>query len=204
MFNETRFREGSEVPGTMLFDLESDPYELINLVRDPAHADALAELDDMLWRYLEETDSPILHGAIDHPITRDLWEEYHSQKGEWQRTADPGTLIEKKAEEGSRYTIATDSHKLMIHFRGIHRLNSVQLFDLSSDREEKENVADAEEYAETFAEMKALLWSWLESESDPILEGRAPSEALQTSLAEYTCWKDAGRPRGRNVFSIFP
>ena len=43
-----------------LYDLTTDPGELVNLAGDPAHAERLAELRRLLLEHLEATDDPIL------------------------------------------------------------------------------------------------------------------------------------------------
>jgi arylsulfatase A-like enzyme len=39
-----------------LYDLENDPHETINLVNDPAHAEALAEHREILAKWAKQTD----------------------------------------------------------------------------------------------------------------------------------------------------
>lgn len=41
-----------------LYDLEHDPYEMTNLINDPAYASVLAELRDRLLRWQQETNDP--------------------------------------------------------------------------------------------------------------------------------------------------
>ncbi len=43
-----------------LYDLEADPYELINLIAHPDYADELARLKERLFRWMVETADPIL------------------------------------------------------------------------------------------------------------------------------------------------
>lgn len=46
---------GPHRPAEELYDLEADPHETVNLVDDPAHAQALAEMRARLERWIEET-----------------------------------------------------------------------------------------------------------------------------------------------------
>jgi len=50
-----------------LYDLLYDPQEMHNLVNDPAAAGALAEMRGRLQRWMQETDDPLLSGAISVP-----------------------------------------------------------------------------------------------------------------------------------------
>ena len=46
---------GPHRPAEELYDLEADPHETVNLVDDPAHAQALADMRTRLERWIEET-----------------------------------------------------------------------------------------------------------------------------------------------------
>ena len=48
-----------------LYDLEADPHELRNLIRDPAHQERVEEMNARLFRVLEET------GGLDIPLRPD-------------------------------------------------------------------------------------------------------------------------------------
>lgn len=50
-----------------LYDLEADPLEFHNLAGQPPVTDVEARLDDLLWRWLEEVDDPVLHGPVRSP-----------------------------------------------------------------------------------------------------------------------------------------
>jgi N-sulfoglucosamine sulfohydrolase len=56
-----------EIPREQLYDLVFDPNEANNLVGDPRHAKALAELRDRLEGWMRETDDPLLAGHVDPP-----------------------------------------------------------------------------------------------------------------------------------------
>lgn len=58
----TRLREREE-----LYDLESDPNEFFNLVKDPNYLSVLESLRMKLQRWMEENNDPILKGAIPVP-----------------------------------------------------------------------------------------------------------------------------------------
>jgi hypothetical protein len=38
-----------------LYDLQNDPYEVYNLIRDPAHRDLSLKLRDEMWMWLDST-----------------------------------------------------------------------------------------------------------------------------------------------------
>lgn len=48
-------------PAEELYDLEADPHQLVNVVDQPAHAAARAELRARLDRWMAETDDPLAH-----------------------------------------------------------------------------------------------------------------------------------------------
>lgn len=83
------FAEGCSAPGVfshkaLLFDLEADPLELHNLADDPAHADALAEMNSRIWRWLESVNDPILQGPVPTPYYRHAIADYHAWKTKGQ------------------------------------------------------------------------------------------------------------------------
>ena len=52
------------------------------------------------------------------------------------------------------------------------------------------NCLNKPEYAETLKQMKEYLWSWLESENDPILKGKIPPpQSWKESIKQYEQWK---------------
>jgi N-sulfoglucosamine sulfohydrolase len=55
---------------TELYDLLADPYEQDNLVGRPDFAAVEQELDRRLWRWMEETQDPLLRGPIPSPRFR--------------------------------------------------------------------------------------------------------------------------------------
>ena len=62
-----------ELMGTVHFDaclryLREDPWELKNLAEDEAYASVRHELLARLYRHLDQTEDPILHGAITPPL----------------------------------------------------------------------------------------------------------------------------------------
>jgi N-sulfoglucosamine sulfohydrolase len=56
-----------EIPAEQLYDLVFDPNEANNLVGEPEHADALADLRARLEAWMRETDDPLLAGHVDPP-----------------------------------------------------------------------------------------------------------------------------------------
>jgi arylsulfatase A-like enzyme len=50
-----------------LFDLEADPNEFNNLVLKSEYNDIKNQLDDMLWKWMESVDDPLLKGPVSTP-----------------------------------------------------------------------------------------------------------------------------------------
>lgn len=56
-----------------LFDLRNDPDERHNVARDPAYAETVTHLEGRLRQWMEDTDDPLLTGAMPQPAgTRQL------------------------------------------------------------------------------------------------------------------------------------
>ena len=54
-------------PHVELYDLQKDPWEMENLAGLHEQADVESDLASQLQNFLEETDDPVLHGAIPRP-----------------------------------------------------------------------------------------------------------------------------------------
>jgi arylsulfatase A-like enzyme len=54
-------------PAELLFDLAQDPLEQRNLADDPAHANVLADLRELVMRKMREDDDLLLHGPAPVP-----------------------------------------------------------------------------------------------------------------------------------------
>ena len=64
------------VPTVELYDLGSDANEFTNVATRPEYQEVCRELDQRLWRWLEEMNDPILHGPTPTPIWHDAMVEY--------------------------------------------------------------------------------------------------------------------------------
>jgi arylsulfatase A-like enzyme len=60
----TAYKRKSVKNGIELYDLQSDPLEFVNLANKPEHAAVVRQLDDLLWKWLESVDDPILKGPM--------------------------------------------------------------------------------------------------------------------------------------------
>jgi N-sulfoglucosamine sulfohydrolase len=57
-------------PEVELYDLATDPLEQCNLAGQPEVAAIERDLDARLWRWMEETDDPLLEGPVPSPAYR--------------------------------------------------------------------------------------------------------------------------------------
>jgi len=98
-------------------------------------------------------------------------------------------------------SVRTRTHKLIRNFHearelvvpvdmtrpGTHggRLPFAQLFDLQSDPNEFENLADRPDYAEVLEDLDGRLSRWMESVDDPILHGPTPTPYYEDAIEHY-------------------
>ena len=73
-------------PPVELYDLQEDPWEMENLAGRPEQADVESDLASLLQNLMEETDDPILHGAIPRPqdeaeIFNRIWSSIKKRTG---------------------------------------------------------------------------------------------------------------------------
>jgi hypothetical protein len=63
-------------PYVQLFDLKNDPLEFNDLAGDPAHAEIVETLDDLLFAWLQEVDDPVLRGPVPTPYYKEAIAPY--------------------------------------------------------------------------------------------------------------------------------
>ncbi len=68
-------------------------------------------------------------------------------------------------------------------------IKSIELFDLKADPNEFNNLADHAEYGDTQEKLDSMLWQWLESVNDPLLQGPVRTPAYEAAVADYATWK---------------
>jgi arylsulfatase A-like enzyme len=66
--NRAHLKLGEHHRHEELYDLESDPYELVNLADDPAHREMRVRLSRALAGWMQETDDPLLRGPVASPF----------------------------------------------------------------------------------------------------------------------------------------
>lgn len=77
----------------MLFDNDDDPYQLINLIDQPAYADLQRDLEAKLQGWLERLNDEFLPGHV--YLERDGLTHYLEVTGEWGRMRTPWTVLEE-------------------------------------------------------------------------------------------------------------
>lgn len=196
-FNRSGFRQRGPAPACELFDLEADPGELCDVAQDPSYASIREEMSGRLWRHLERVNAPVLHGPVAFPPYRLAMEAYGRQHGRW--AADLSDVLEKSGD-GTTCTIETARYRLQREFTSTSVSQSLRLFDRVADPDAAANRAHDPAYAEAVAGMDAKLWTWLEQEQAPILNGLPSIPALDAALLEHRQWRESdGRrvpPRG--------
>ncbi len=188
-YNAEKFRQNSKVPLVQLFDLQNDPLETKNLADEPKLKQVRDQLDSLLWRHLEDVDSPLLKGLIEHPFIKWLRDDYARRKGQWGE--DISVLTETSRTPDSKTMVSTADYKFQVDWKQIWRDSAIQLYDLKNDPQCKTNLAQKDEYQQALSDMKALMFTWLEKEDAPILEGPCDVPVGFTRmLADYENWKN--------------
>jgi arylsulfatase A-like enzyme len=67
VYHDTHPEYNSSRPDEELYDLESDPEEIINLANNPKYANIKKDLSEKLMKFLEDTNDPALTGEIKEP-----------------------------------------------------------------------------------------------------------------------------------------
>lgn len=62
-----------------LFDLEKDPNEFNNVAENPEYAETVLELSNLLWKWMEEVDDPMLKGPLCTPFYQMAVADYHQK-----------------------------------------------------------------------------------------------------------------------------
>jgi len=66
---------------------------------------------------------------------------------------------------------------------------TLELFDLATDPAEEHNIARDPAQAEVVAELEALLWQWMGSVDDPLLQGPERTPFYEQSIGAYQAWQ---------------
>ncbi|MBN1672334.1 MAG: sulfatase [Kiritimatiellae bacterium] len=69
-----------KVPAVQLFDLAADPNECHDVAPDPKYAAVRQDLDERLWRWLEQVNDPILNGPVPTPAYFEAIADYRRRK----------------------------------------------------------------------------------------------------------------------------
>jgi hypothetical protein len=71
-----------------LYDLKNDPYEMTNLIKDPAYQNKIAELQEEIDRLVKETDYKSTYAVIDKTQKRGLMLKYDFENSDGQTVKD--------------------------------------------------------------------------------------------------------------------
>ena len=101
--------------------------------------------------------------------------------------------------------VRTNRYKLIRNFQGASRhlhlpatyedlltkdlCHPVELYDLEADPLEFNDIARKPENAAVVARLDDMLWTWLESQDDPLLKGPIRWPAYERTMAEYEEWR---------------
>ena len=67
--------------------------------------------------------------------------------------------------------------------------NETELYDLDADSVEFNDLSRDPAHASTIARLDGMLWEWLESAGDPLLEGPIRKPVYERAIAQYEKWR---------------
>lgn len=72
-----------------LYDMNEDPAQTNNLLRNPKYAEPLARMKEYFWSWLENVNNPILSAKVPPP---ESWKKSMRQYRQWKQTRDQHTI----------------------------------------------------------------------------------------------------------------
>jgi hypothetical protein len=118
------------------------------------------------------------------PIRDAVFGLYHKTQTRYVRT-NRSKLIR-------HFDSATDFHTVPVRIEDVQQkrvIKQVELFDLETDPNEFDNLADRPEHADTQRRMDDLLWHWMVSVDDPLLRGPVRNPSYDVAIREYVVWR---------------
>lgn len=125
----------------------------------------------------------VLNRESPAPVRNAVFAMYHKNQTRCVRTSRFKLI--------RHFEAATDYHSLPVRCEDIlmkRGIKQVELFDLENDPNEFDNVADQPEYAEAQGELNGMLWEWMESVNDPLLDGPPSSPSYEAAMRDFRSW----------------
>jgi len=125
-----------------------------------------------------------LRGRSIPPVRKSIFALYHKTQSRCVRTARFALI--------RHFDAPTDFARVPVRFEDVlarRGIKQVEFFDLQTDPNQFDNVADRREYADTKRQLDNMLWEWMESVSDPLLKGPVRTPSYESAIDAYAQWK---------------
>ncbi|HPU86308.1 MAG TPA: sulfatase [Candidatus Latescibacteria bacterium] len=125
-----------------------------------------------------------LRGECSEPLREAVFALYHKSQSRCVRT-NRFSLIR-------HFDAPIDFAAVPVRFEEVlakRGISQVELFDLETDPNQFENVADKLEHEDVRARLDTMLWEWMESVDDPLLKGPVRTPSYEAAMGDYRAWR---------------
>jgi len=118
-----------------------------------------------------------------HPVRESVFAMHHKTQSRCIRT-DRYKLI-RHFDAPANYRTPVRYEEILMRGGG----KRIELYDLIADPNEFHNAADQPELSGAKQRLDGMLWSWMESVNDPLLQGPVRTPSYEAAIQDYAAWK---------------